>query len=414
MRTIQDAVRNALEGSRKADTLTVWAWRDNKLAYPEPLDISSWTLEDDGNDNVKINQRCSFTVLDPTGELGAWKFDDALGTGGTQLQVIWNVGDTGSVNYNMYRITENDPTEVVEWRKIFEAGLEEPDSDEEPNFRWVPIVRAAVKLTGVDLTDYPDNDKLEAPESPPAGATVIDEFKRLMKNYFPVVVDAGVTDTAASPMTVYEKERLENGQDLLARINAKYRMGGDGECHIYRPNRAPVLRIEPGRGLVAVSRRQSSRGLKNRWVVEGKDAVTGFPVVAAVQLDSGPLRAGGPHGIAQEFYTSEMITSTTQAVAYADVLRNEALNKLSIDLEVDTLPRPDLQTGDRVEIGYPVPGKVIYLVGAIVRASSSGDPLPKGTKLTVRCNYTDVMTALGTTPWARYLTGNKPPLPWDF
>jgi len=413
MRTVQEHVRLALESSRTADTLTVWAWRNDKLAHPEPLDIADWSLEDDGNDNVKVNQRCSFTVLDPDGSLGAWKFDDPLGTGGTRLQVIWNVGDNGSINYNWYRIQDNDPAEVVEWRRIFEAGLEEPDSEVKPNYRDVPLVKAAVKLTGVDITDYVDTDKLEAPESPPAGATYISEFRRFTQDYFPTVVDAGVVDGVVPPNTVYEKERLENCQDLLTRINAKYRMGGDGECHIYRTNTAPVLRIEPGRGLISVARRQSSKGLKNRWVVEGKDAVTGFPVTAAVQLDAGALRYGGPHGKAQEFYTSEMITSTTQAVAYADVMRGEALNKLSIDLDVETLPRPELQCGDRVEIGYPITGKVIYLKGMIVRLKSAGNPIPTGTTLTVRCNYTDVMVALGTTPWAKYLTGNKPPLPWD-
>jgi len=54
-------------------------------------------------DNVKVGQRISLTVADPDGVLGAWRFDDPLGVGGTKLQVIYNVGGSGAVNYGWFR-----------------------------------------------------------------------------------------------------------------------------------------------------------------------------------------------------------------------------------------------------------------------------------------------------------------------
>lgn len=413
MRRIDQATLDALDGSRPADTLTVWAWRGNSLVVPEPLFIKDWSLSDEAGENVKIAQRVSFVFADPDGSLGAWRFDDPLGVGGTRLQVIYNVGGAGSVNYAWFRVTGNTPTEYRESRVIYEYGYEDPDGSLPKHTRRTWITTAAVAVSAVDITEYVDQDKFEAPQSPGAGATVISEWRRLTGEYFPTVVDAGVTDRAVQRTLVYEKERLDAGQDLLARISARFRMGGDGEAHVY-PRRGPVVwRCEPGKSLVNVSHSMSSSGLYNRWVVEGKDSA-GNPIVAAVHLTTGPLRYGGPHGKAQYFYSSEMITTETDAINYAVTLRDEFLGNLSIELDVDIAPRPELQAGDRIEVGCPVKGgHVAYLPGEITSIQRGGDPLPRGTALKVRCSYTDVVAALSRTEWAKHLSGSLPELTWD-
>lgn len=413
MRRIDQATLDALDGSRPADTLTVWAWRGTELVVPEPLIIKDWSFGDEAGENVKIAQRVSFVFADPDGSLGAWRFDDPLGVGGTRLQVIYNVGGAGSVNYAWFRVTGNSPTEYREYRVVNEYGYDEPDRDLPVHKIKKWITTAAVSVSAVDVTEYVDQDKLEAPESPGPEATVISEWRRLTGEYFPTVVDAGVTDRAVNRTLVYEKERLDAGQDLLARISARFRMGGDGEAHVY-PRRGPLVwRCEPGKSLVNVSHSMSSAGLYNRWVVEGKDSA-GNPIVAAVQLTTGPLRYGGPHGKAQYFYSSEMITTETDAINYAVTLRDEFLGNLSIELDVEIAPRPELQAGDRIEVGCPVKGgHVAYLPGEITSIQRGGDPLPRGTALKVRCSYTDVVAALSRTEWAKHLTGSMPDLTWD-
>lgn len=414
MRRIDQNTLDALEGSRPADTLTVWAWRGTELVVPEPLMIKDWSLGDEAGDNVKIAQRVSFLFADPDGTLGAWRFDDPLGVGGTKLQVIYNVGGAGAVNYAWFRVTGNSPTEYRESRVIDEFGYEEPDGSLPIHKRRIWITTAAVSVSAVDITEYVDQDKLEAPQSPKAGATVISEWRRLTGEYFPTVVDPGVTDRSVNRTLVYEKERLDAGQDLLSRISARFRMGGDGEAHIY-PRRGPLVwRVEPGKGLVNVTHSMSSGGLYNRWVVEGKETTTGNPITAAVQLTTGALKYGGPYGKAQYFYKSEMITTETDAINYASTLRDEFLGNLSIELEVQTTPRPELQAGDRIEVGCPVKGgHIAYLPGEISSIQRSGDPLPRGTALKVRCSYADVVFALSRTEWAKHLTGSMPELTWD-
>jgi len=414
VRLIDEGSLAALDGSRPADSLTVWAWRDGSLVLPEPLDVIDWSVDDDAGESVKVGQKLSLTVADPDGTLGAWKFDDPLSVAGTDLQVIYAVGGAGSINFGWFRVTGNEPTVAVDSRVLAERGLDAPDSPHAPNERRRYITTGVVKLEAVDLTFNVDRDKLEAPQSPGQNATAVSEFKRLTASHFPTVVDPGVTDAGVSTRLVFEKERLEACQDLLSRVNARYRMGGDGECHIYPVGSDPVWRVEPEISLISVTRKQSIDGLFNKWIVEGKDSGNGSPVRGSAFIDSGPLRWGGPHGKAVDFYSSEMITSRPQADVYATELRDRFLSSLAIELQVETVPRPELQAGDRIEVGSPViAGHVAYFPGVITSIRRSGSTVPGGTSLSVMCSYGDVINALGRTEWAEHINGNRPVLTWN-
>jgi len=413
VRLIDGVSREALEGSRPADTLIVWAWRDGSLVVPEPLQVVGWSEQDDAGDSVKVGQKLSLTVADPDGRLGAWRFDDPLGVAGTELTVIYRVGGAGAVNFARVRVVSNEPAEVVDSRLVAEYGLAVPDSLDAPHERRVYVTSGVVKLECVDLTFNVDRDRFEVPESPGAGATVHSEFKRLTKDYFPTVVDAGVKNRTISRKTVWDRERLEACQDIASLVSARYRMDGDGTCHLYSPDTASVWRVEPTAGLVSVSRKQSLDGLYNRWVVEGKDSDDGQPVRGVASIETGPLRWGGPHRKAPFFYSSEMIETYSDAIAYAVELRDTFLASLAIELSVETVPRPELQAGDRIEVGCPVDGRVAYLPGAITSIRRSGTTVPTGTTLTVSCSYSDVVTALTRTEWAKHITAGKPELTWD-
>jgi hypothetical protein len=126
------------------------------------------------------------------------------------------------------------------------------------------------------------------------------------------------------------------------------------------------------------------------------------------------LRWGGPQGKAATFYSSEMITDQQQALNYALVLRDQFLASLAVELSVETIPRPELQAGDRVEVGCPVAaGHVAYFPGTITSIRRSGTTVPAGTSMTVTCSYSDVLNALGRTEWAGDLKRTMPGLTWD-
>lgn len=413
MREVNEQTLLALEGSRPADSLVVWAWRAGSLLFAEPLQVIGWSESDDAGDTVKVGHRWSLTVADPDGRLGAWSYGDALSVAGTELQIIWLVGSAGAVNQGWFRVTANEPDEVTEWRTVDEYGVFVPDSEEAPHTRRVPVTRAVVRLECVDRSFNIDRDKFEWPHSPPSGATVLSEVRRLAEPYCAVYADVAVPDTGVSSQLVYERERLESIQDLLARVGARYRMGGYGEMEVYSPRAAPVWRVEPRRGLISVARKQSIDGLFNRWVVEGKTPEGGAAVIGWSQIDFGPLRYGGPHGRASTRQSSQFVESSEQAFRYADELRDRFLASMALVLDVTTIPRPELQAGDRVEVGVPVGDRVAYFPGEVMSKRTSGSPVPGAMSLTVNVSYGDVMAGLARTEWADHLTGVLPELTWD-
>ncbi|MFE4229122.1 hypothetical protein ACFRJ8_14680 [Arthrobacter sp. NPDC056886] len=417
MLPIDDVSRAALDGSRPADELVVWAWYDGDLAWPDPLGVVSWSLSGSSDASTKVQRQLSLKVADADGSLSPWLFDDPLGVGGVVLQVVYRVGGAGAVNVGWFRVEGNAPDGSVNGYTLPEYGYLESDSPAAPHERRVfAFTGAVVDVDAVDLTADVDRDKFLAPQSPyGTGPTVLGEVTRLVRDHFPVVVEDGVTDKAVSGKLVYERERLEAVQDLLANVSARFRMGGDGEMHIYPMGAAaPAWRVEPGAGLVSVHRKQTIDGLYNAWVVEGKEGANGKPVTATAFLRAGPLRWDGPHGRVPYFYSSEMITTRGQAAEYAGILRDRQAASYAVELEVETVPRPEIQAGDRIEVGCPMPaGHVVYLPGEVVSVSAGGSPIPGPTKFTVSCAYADVAIALNTTPFAEHLTSTKPALTWD-
>jgi len=136
--------------------------------------------------------------------------------------------------------------------------------------------------------------------------------------------------------------------------------------------------------------------------------------VGSSQIDFGPLKYGGPHGWrTAPPYSSELIETKEQAARYADELRDRFLASMALVLDVTTVPRPDLQAGDRIEVGCPVGDRVAYFPGEITSKSTSGSPVPGPMSLTVACSYGDVMAALARTEWADDITQSKPALTWD-
>ena len=417
MLPIDDVSRAALDGSRPADELVVWAWYDGDLAWPDQLGVVSWSLTDTSDPSTKVQRKLSLKVADPDGSLSPWLFDDPLGVGGVQLQVVYRVGGAGAVNVGWFRVESNAPDGSMNGYTVPEYGYLEPDSGEAPHERRVfAFTGATVDVEAVDLTADVDRDKFLAPQSP-AGTTptVLGEVTRLTQRHFPVIVDDGVADASVSRKLVYDRERLQAVQDLLSNINARYRMGGDGELRAYPITGAdPVWRVEPGQGLVSVHRKQTIDGLYNAWVVEGKQGTNGKPVTGTALLRTSPLRWDGPHGRVPYFYSSEMITTWSQAVAYAETLRDRQAASYAVQLEVDTAPRPEIQAGDRIEVGCPMPaGHVVYLPGEVVSVSAGGSPIPGATKFTVSCAYQDVAAAISRAPFGDHLTPSKPALTWD-
>lgn len=391
----------ALHGSRTGDQLIVWAWYNGQLAWPDALQVASWSMDwDDSREAQSLN----LTIADESGRLAPWLLEDPLGAGGARLQVIYSVGGAGTVNLGWYRVTQPQPTETWARYLISEAGTVTPNTPVPPGARVVMAPKGAtISVDAYDLAAVVVNDQFIAPESPVGTSpTCIGEIRRLLLDRVPVTVLAGVTDAPVAKTLVYQQQadRWAACQDLASRLTAGIRMNGDGQAEIYPLTTAnPVATLYGGPEglLVSVNRSQQYTGLYNIFIADGTATVNGQsqPVRGVAQITGGPLRVDGPHGRYPKFYSSTMITTQAQADAYAVQMRDTQLAGLTTDLVVEALPQPHLQLGDWVTVANPrVDGMAVPLNGRIVQMGLKGtgvtvDRMP----LTVRCNYADVKAA---------------------
>ncbi|MDN5667044.1 MAG: hypothetical protein L0G87_01445 [Renibacterium salmoninarum] len=365
------------------------------------MNVSAWSINWDRQRQVS---QLNLSIIDESAVQAPWLLEDPLGVGGAELQVIYDVGGAGSVNLGWYRITQSEPDD--KWRAylIDEKGRLNPNSPVPPDKRLVQVTGGTqIQITAQDRGRNAQNYRLIAPESPPGVApTIVSEIRRLMDGIAPVVVTTGVIDRAVNKTLVYQDDRLNAVQDLAKRISCDVRFYGDGQCEIYPISAQPpvwVVAGGPEGALVSINRNQSLDGLYNIFVVDGTATVSGqaTPVRGITQITSGPLSVTGPHGRVPKFYSSPMISTQSEADAYARTMMNTQIAGLTTDLKIECLPNPAIQQGDWVTVASPVVNnQEVSLIGSVktMDLRSSGSAVGS-MMLTVECSYNDVQTVIG-------------------
>lgn len=375
MRQLSPAMIEAIQGSVPNARVTASAWYDGVLREPD-LPISTWSIAWDGADNTLIQGKASVTVTDPTGRLAPWGFDEPLSAAGSRLLLTFRCGSE-AVDLGWFTISDNQPTE--QWRIVG------------PTLEWVSG-GASIPVQADDLTLLVQDAPFLAPETPPAGATVFSEIRRLLTGICPVSVSAAVMDTAVPASIVYKDDRLAAVQDLARAVNARYRMTGSGSLEVYSLAKTdPVWVIQGGDGgaLVSVNRKQARANLLNGVISTSNDPSTELRALATVT--AGPLRWDGPFG--RKIARHNAIATTMNGVqADADTYLANTATLKTLALTVLCKPHPGIQIGDWARIAQPTINGSAYPLDGIVtnvqlKGSSSG---VEQMQLIVQCSVADV------------------------
>lgn len=407
MRDLDERTAAILAGSRGGDHLTVSVWYDGRLAHPDPLPVGSWSVKWD--DTRQVKGVLALDVHDKTGRLSPWLPDDVLGVGGSRLQVAYQVGGGGGeVSLGWFRIVKTAPQDLWQLRLVPDLGHRNVDSEVPDDMRLVSVAMGStIPVDAEDMAVVIKNDRLLAPESPRGfSPTVVGEVTRLLGDIVPVTVLAGVEDMPVPRSVIYERERLDAVEDLLARIDAGWRMNGNGEFEVYPLSDTAIkweLRGGEGGMLIQVDREQTLDGLENYFVSDGtrkalnsKGEEVDLPVRGISAVGSGPLRVDGPHGRFPAFRSSPLITSQNMADADARTFRSNHVASRTIDLQVSCLPQPALELGDYVTVAHPVvDGRRVQLAGRVLSMELSGsEAAVNEMRLTVTCGADLVMEVM--------------------
>lgn len=219
----------------------------------------------------------------------------------------------------------------------------------------------AVQVSGVDLMQVLEESPMPWPSSPPAGASLSTEARRLAGG-MPVVLDPGVADGPVSASTQWGCSRSESLVKLAQSRSCGVRSGPDGALHVYPlrdASSAPDVTYEaastpfgPGNGLllgVEATPRQVPRR-PNRWVVTAthKDGDTEEQWTATRTATQPPFDVAGYGEVTkhEEFSAADSRGAVEAAV---DTYMRQDLAALQ-PVTARIVPDPRLEVGDVVAL----------------------------------------------------------------
>lgn len=312
-----------------------------QLANAIPVDAGTVTYDDTG----VLKRRLSLTVpartsagsLDPAGNPSA-----PLAAYGQRLHVATGIG------------YPNGAVELADHGWYLVTSWERDDAE------------GTIAVEGFDLAQLLVDDRLTAPSAPPAGATYVSEFSRLVGGLLPVVVDPGLVDRAIGGSMVWDRDRDAALTTLCQAWPARWYVGDDGAAHVAPPYPAvtaattPDVSISDGvAGTIVTRARRGDRGaLYNVLVVDGHQPDSGAArphAVAQITDPASPIRAAGPYGRVTRFYESDLITTQQQAVDAANAMLVTFASAGRVE-SATAVPDPSLQLGDVARI-YTTDGR---------------------------------------------------------
>lgn len=359
VRQLPESMREALAGSRAGDRVRVDAWYDNRLVADD-LPVASWSYTERLDQKIKAQFSCTLADIDPA--LVPVALGDPLSPAGGRLTLAYECGGE-SVDLARMAITKTRPNIT---RRIIN--------------RTVRAVSGVVDLEADDLTHVIDTDRLLAPYSPDRGMSVAEVATVIADGLVPIVFDVGTdSERIVSPNVVFERERLDALEDLAKMAGGFLRMSGDGTLHVTpdTPDSEPVAEVVGGdRGLLVTSAMDLSMDrIYNAVVSSSAPGAEGELFIASAFQEDGPLRFGGPAGRRPLFHSSPTITSKQAAQRDADTtLRNRVAGRV-MSVEMECLPNPAVQVGDRVGFASLLDGTHVDeadLTGRVTGISMSG------------------------------------------
>mgnify|MGYP000862260413 CR=1 FL=1 len=209
-----------------------------------------------------------------------------------------------------------------------------------------------VQVTCLDLMQTLVENPLTWPSSPPSGATVLSELRRLCSmdsgTGLPVILESG---NASVPRTTqFGTDRAENIKDLCDSYGLDYAVKPDGYLHAWakRDGRDPVAHYSavdlgtPGTaGVLLSAPRKSQDRRPNRWTVVGGGDSKRSATVSTTQAPYEPTA----YGIVNARYELSQAGSQAQVTKAAESYQRDAtITSETRSLEIPADPR--LEIGD--------------------------------------------------------------------
>jgi hypothetical protein len=346
----------ALTGSAPDAKMVFHTFYDGRLASVDPLPADGWSLRWSARPREIVRCQGSVVIADETGALSPWGLSDPLSAAGSVLSAVFHCGGE-SLDLARCTVVDNRPDE----RFLRATGV------------WL-YGGGSVGVSMAEVSKLVQDDEFIAAESPPPGATVVSEIRRLLLGRFGVIIDPAIVDRALPPM-VHPENRLEALYALVDMVGDA-RFTGDGQFWVYVPATTPQFTVQgkPMGDLVGVAREQKRDNFHNVVVSTGKDDA-GNEIKAYARILTGPLRDGGPFG--RRVFRHNAVANTHAGVqADADTTLANLQRDSTVEVPFECVPSALIgaEAGDFGQVMFPaLDGKEYPVSGRLLEAELSGD-----------------------------------------
>lgn len=299
------------------------------------IPLASCELKSDGNAKVRTQ---GTAVLVYSDELGRSVVPEDLTSWLTPYATVLNVSYRVSLNGIVWKVLQGT---------LKVAAVGDPQETRVLAGGRLLTVGSRVKLTLADAFRVTERERFIAPSSPASLDSVWDEIANLTN----LPVQRNVADAAIPRSITYQESRLDAVHDLGAVLDGVPYVNPDGEVTI-QPNQWPAesepLRVGPDGTIVDVTPNTlTDEGIYNQVVVRSHENDQ-TAILATAELETGPLRYGGPFGRVPYFASSQFITTPEQAAEYAANLLPRVSSQPAAQFTIQCAPDPRREVGDVV------------------------------------------------------------------
>lgn len=323
---ISEAVASSLARGNRRQYVRAESWYDDQL-LDEGVPVSGGRLDVDRGSGVP--ERVTLTVPRRTRgvDYTPRTVTSPLAANGQQLRVSIGIGTTFG---------------QVEWIQL----------------GWFVITSAvprgaAIEVEAAGLLWLIQEARLINPLQP--SGTFKSTIQNLIEPAITVNFDAALTDRAVPASVNYDDDRLGALEATLAAWPAVADMTPAGDLYVTTaddPATVSLALTDGQGGTIITADGESTRDDAYNAVVAQGTASDGGLVRGVAYDTTGPKRSGGPFNPLPVplFFDSPLITTQAQANAAAATRLQTLKRSTSINYDIEMVPHPALQTGDRITL----------------------------------------------------------------
>lgn len=209
-----------------------------------------------------------------------------------------------------------------------------------------------IDVTGAGRLQRVMDDRLIQATAPREDGTLRSEFTRLLPTDMTVTFHPSLVDRACPKAMEWDESRIDALYEIADAWPARLREDSWGQLQMLPPlpdDPTPVLSFTDGEGgtIITAPVEDSREGAFNIFVA--RSSADGVEAQAAVEVQSGPMAAGGPYGRVPTFFASPLLETVEQCRAAAETRRAARMRQSRV-YKVTAAPDPRVEVDDPVEL----------------------------------------------------------------